>query len=65
MVWYGNFIYTRYFLQVDLLSKTNDLTKLGSKKKTKITRMKRKHLLFKEAVCKNKVLLIKLFHCRN
>ena len=65
MVWYGNFIYTRYFLQVDLFSKTNYLTKLGSKKKTKITRMKRKHLLFKEAVGKNKVLLIKLFHCRN
>ena len=41
--------------------KTNYLTNLESKIKTKIIKMKRKHLLFKEAVCKNRISLIKLF----
>ena len=41
--------------------KTNYLTNLESKIKTKIIKMKRKHLLFKEAVCKNSISLIKLF----
>ena len=40
---------------------TNFLTNLKSKIKTKIIKMKRKHLLFKEAVCKNSISLIKLF----
>ena len=40
--------------------KTNFLTNLKSKIKTKIIKMKRKHLLFKEAVCKNRISLIKL-----
>ena len=35
--------------------KTNFLTNLKSKIKTKI-KMKRKHPLFKEAVCKNRIL---------
>ena len=41
--------------------KTNLLTNLKSKIKTKIIKMKRKYLLFKEAVCKNRKSLIKLF----
>ena len=45
--------------------KTNFLTNLKSKIKTKIIKMKRKHLLFKEAVCKNRKSLIKLFVNRN
>ena len=68
MVWYGNFIYTRYFLQVHLhssIEKTNFLTNLKSKIKTKIIKMKREHLLFKETVCKNRTSLIKLFVNRN
>ena len=68
MVWYGNFIYTRYFLQVHLhssIEKTNFLTNLKSKIKTKIIKMKRDHLLFKETVCKNRTSLIKLFVNRN
>ena len=61
MVWYGNFIYTRYFLQVHLhssIEKTNFLTNLKSKIKTKIIKMKREHLLFKETMCKNRTSLI-------
>ena len=68
MVWYGNFIYTRYFLQVHLhssIEKTNFLTNLKSKIKTKIIKMKREHLLFKETMCKNRASLIKLFVNRN
>ena len=68
MVWYGNFIYTRYFLQVHLhssIEKTNFLTNLKSKIKTKIIKMKREHLLFKETMCKNRTSLIKLFVNRN
>ena len=42
--------------------KTSFLTNLKSKIKTKIIKMKRKHLLFKEAVCKNRKSLIKLFY---
>ena len=63
MLWYGNFIYTRYFLLVHLhlsIEKLTSLTNLKSKTKTKIIKMKRKHLLFKEALCKNNILLIKL-----
>lgn len=66
MVWYGmvtlfiHGISFRYiYIQVE---KTNYLTKPESKIKTKIIRMKRKHLLFKEAVCKYNIPLIKLFH---
>ena len=40
------------------VQKTNSLTKLESKIKTKIIKMKRKHLLFREAVCKNNMSLI-------
>ena len=65
----GNFIYRRYFLQVHNFTfkyrKTNFLTNLKSKIKTKIIKIKRKHLLFKEAVCKNRISLIKLFVNRN
>ena len=45
--------------------KTNFLTNLKSKIKTKIIKRKTKHLLFKEAVCKNRISLIKLFVNRN
>ena len=69
MVWYGmvtlfihgislRYIYIHYRI-------TNFLTNLKSKIKTKIIKMKRKHLLFKEAVCKNRKSLIKLFVNRN
>ena len=45
--------------------KTNFLTNLKSKIKNKIIKMKREHLLFKEAVCKNRISLIKLFVNQN
>ena len=41
--------------------KTDFPTNLKTKIKAEIITMKRKHLLFKEAVCKNRILLIKLF----
>ena len=43
------------YIQID---KNYCLTKLESKIKTKIFKMKRKHLLFKEAVCENNISLI-------
>ena len=45
--------------------KTNYLTNLESKINTKIIKMKRKHLVFKEAVCKNNISIIKLIVNRN
>ena len=42
-------------------SKNNFLSNLKAKIKTKIIKIKRKHLLFKEAMCKNRISLIKLF----
>ena len=45
--------------------KTDFLTNLKSKIKTKIIKMKRKYLLFKEAVCQKRMSLIKLFVNRN
>ena len=45
--------------------KTNYLTNIESKLKTKIINMKRKYLLFKEVVCKNNISLIKLIVNRN
>ena len=72
MVWYGNFIYTRYFIQVHLHSSacrkltTYTVTKLEVLKiKTKTIKMKIKHLLSKEAVCKNNILLIFIISHRN
>ena len=69
MVWYGmvtlfihgisfRYIYIHYRI-------TNFLTNLKSKIKTKIIKMKREHLLFKETMCKNRTSLIKLFVNRN
>ena len=46
-------------------SKNNFLSNLKAEIKTKIIKMKRKHLLFKEAMCKNRISLIKLFVNRN
>ena len=46
-------------------SKTNFRSNLKAKIKTKIIKMKRKHLLFKEAVGKHRISLIKLFFNRN
>ena len=46
-------------------SKNNFLSNLKAKIKTKIIKIKRKHLLFKEAMCKNRISLIKLFVNRN
>ena len=40
--------------------KLTNLTELEYKIKTKIVKMKRKHLLFKEAVCKNNISLISI-----
>ena len=45
--------------------KTNDLTNLESKIKAKIRTVKRKRLLFKEAVCENNKSLIKLIVNQN
>ena len=70
-LWYGmvtlfihgisiRYIYIRFKYR-----KTNFLTNLKYKIKTKIIEMKRKHLLFKEAVCKNRISLIKLFVNQN
>ena len=62
MVWYG--MVTLFIHNVPLgtftfkYRKTNFLTNLKSKIKAKIIKMKRK--LFKEAVCKNRISLIKL-----
>ena len=67
MVWYG--MVTLFIHNVPLgtftfkYRKTNFLTNLKSKIKAKIIKMKRK--LFKEAVCKNRISLIKLFVNRN
>ena len=70
MVWYGmvtlfkhgiSFRYT--FIEK---KKTNFLTNLKTKiKEIKLIKMKRKHLLFKEAVCKNRISLVKLFINQN
>ena len=46
-------------------SKNNFLSNLKAKIKAKIIKMKRKNLLFKEAMCKNRISLIKLFVNRN
>ena len=46
-------------------SKNNFLSNLKAKIKTKIIKMKRKHLLFKEAMCKKRISLMKLFVNRN
>ena len=68
MVWYGmviNFyLYTYRYIYIKY-RKTNYLTNLESTIKTKIIKMKRKQLLFKQAVCKNSISLIKLFVNRN
>ena len=62
MVWYSMvtlFIQGISFRYVYIqVKKTNCITKLGSKIKTKIIKVKRKHLLFKEVVCKNNISLI-------
>ena len=59
-VWYGIvtlFIHGISFRYIYIqVYKTNYLTKLESKIKTKIGKMKRKHLLFTEAVCKKRSL---------
>ena len=48
------------------IEKTNFLTSLKTKiKEIKLIKMKRKHLLFKEAVCKNRISLVKLFINQN
>ena len=66
MVWYGMVWYLYLYTVFPsgaftfMYRKTNYLTNLESKIKTKIIKMKRKHLLFKEAVCKNNISLIKL-----
>ena len=65
MVWYGMVALFITVFPSGIFTfkyrKTNFLTDLKSKIETKITKMKRKHLLVKEAVFKNRISLIKSF----
>ena len=65
MVWYGMVTIFIHGISLGTFTckyrKTNFLTDLKSKVETKITKVIRKHLLVKEAVCKNRISLIKSF----
>ena len=64
MVWYGMVTLFKHGIsfRYTFIEKTNFLTSLKTKiKEIKLIKMKRKHLLFKEAVCKNRISLVKLF----
>ena len=68
MVWYGMVTLFQHGIsfRYTFIEKTNFLTSLKTKiKEIKLIKMKRKHLLFKEAVCKNKISLVKLFINQN
>ena len=70
VVWYGNGMVTLFkhgiSFRYTFIEKTNFLTSLKTKiKEIKLIKMKRKHLLFKEAVCKNRISLVKLFINQN
>ena len=67
---YGNGMVTLFkhgiSFRYTFIEKTNFLTSLKTKiKEIKLIKMKRKHLLFKEAVCKNRISLVKLFINQN
>ena len=60
MVWYGMVTLFKHGIsfRYTFIEKTNFLTSLKTKiKEIKLIKMKRKHLLFKEAVCKNRISL--------
>ena len=68
MVWYGMVTLFKHGIsfRYTFIEKTNFLTSLKTKiKEIKLIKMKRKHLLFKEAVCKNRISLVKLFIDQN
>ena len=68
MVWYGMVTLFKHGIsfRYTFIEKTNFLTSLKTKiKEIKLIKMKRKHLLFKEAVCKNRISLVKLFINQN